>query len=68
MSTTTWNSDLLSKGSILSTTSFTPASDTEPRIRARMAYSSRRRLRAEAMKGPRMRRDSRSSLPESAAA
>ena len=37
MSTTTWNSDLLSKGSIFSTTSFTSASDTEARISARIA-------------------------------
>jgi len=35
MSTTTWNSDLLSNGSIFSTTSFTPASPIEPAINAK---------------------------------
>ena len=45
-STTTWNSDLLSNGSIFSTTSFTPASETEPRISASTAIASSRRLRA----------------------
>jgi hypothetical protein len=37
MSTTTWNSDLLSNGSIFSTTSFTAARPMDAAISARIA-------------------------------
>jgi len=67
MSTTTWNSDLLSNGSIFSTTSFTPASDAEAAMSARIVTKRPRRQPAEAMNGPRTRRDTRSRRPDSAA-
>ena len=48
MSTMTWNSDLLSKGSIFSTTSPAPASASDQRRSARRRAASRPRLRRAA--------------------
>jgi hypothetical protein len=44
MSTTTWNSDLLSKGSIFSTTHCTAGSATDSRISPPTPAQSRRRF------------------------
>ncbi len=58
MSTTTWNSDLLSKGSIFITTSLNAASEIEPRIKATITIQSFMRLRAPRLpsrNGSRMR-------------
>ncbi|OGS74887.1 MAG: hypothetical protein A2063_03090 [Gallionellales bacterium GWA2_60_142] len=62
MSTTIWNSDLLSKGSIFSTTSFTAASDTASISAASIASHSLRRAPlpcSRFKKGPRRSRKKR---------